>query len=140
MTAAQQAQALGWMAALGAAAGLCYDLLGRMRRGWLTAGAAGNFHLSLPALPTNRWLHLAVVLDAAHRSLLGYVDGVNAGAITNLPLTMEHLANAEDGNFNRVFLGRGADDATPRLNALVRDFRIYSIALSEAQIEPGNGG
>lgn len=100
----------------------------------LTAGAAGNFHLSLPALPTNRWLHLAVVLDAAHRSLLGYVDGVKAGAITNLPLTMEHIANAEDGNFNRVFLGRGADDATPRLNALVRDFRIYSIALSEAQI------
>ena len=33
MTAAQQAQALGWMAALGAAAGLCYDLLGRLRRG-----------------------------------------------------------------------------------------------------------
>ena len=40
MTAAQQAQALGWMAALGAAAGLCYDLLGRLRRGRLTAGAA----------------------------------------------------------------------------------------------------
>ena len=43
MTAAQQAQALGWMAALGAAAGLCYDLLGRLRRGWLTAGAADLF-------------------------------------------------------------------------------------------------
>ena len=43
MTAAQQAQALGWMAALGAAAGLCYDLLGRLRRGRLTAGAADLF-------------------------------------------------------------------------------------------------
>ena len=40
MTAAQQAQALGWMAALGAAAGLCY---GRRRRGRLTAGAADLF-------------------------------------------------------------------------------------------------
>ena len=43
VTAAQQAQALGWMAALGAAAGLCYDLLGRLRRGRLTAGAADLF-------------------------------------------------------------------------------------------------
>ena len=43
MTAAQQAQALGWMAALGAAEGLCYDLLGRLRRGRLTAGAADLF-------------------------------------------------------------------------------------------------
>ena len=39
----KQAQALGWMAVLGAAAGLCYDLLGRLRRGWLTAGAADLF-------------------------------------------------------------------------------------------------
>lgn len=31
------------MAALGAAAGLCYDLLGRLRRGRLTAGAADLF-------------------------------------------------------------------------------------------------
>ena len=43
MTAAQQAQALGWMAALGVAAGLCYDLIGRLRRGRLTAGAADLF-------------------------------------------------------------------------------------------------
>ena len=31
------------MAALGAAAGLCYDLLGRLQRGRLTAGAADLF-------------------------------------------------------------------------------------------------
>lgn len=49
MTAAQQAQALVWMAALGAAAGLCYDLLGRLRRGWLTAGAADLFFGALCA-------------------------------------------------------------------------------------------
>lgn len=100
----------------------------------LVAGTAGDFQISLPSLPTNRWWHLAVVLDAAHRTLLGYVDGVKVGAVTNMPLTMEHLANADDGNFNRVFIGRGQDDAAPHLNALVRDFRIYSIALSEAQI------
>ena len=40
MTAAQQARALGCMAALGAALGLCYDILGLVRRGWLGTGAA----------------------------------------------------------------------------------------------------
>ena len=40
MTAARQALVLGCMAALGAAMGLCYDLLGLLRRGWLGTGAA----------------------------------------------------------------------------------------------------
>ena len=41
--AAQQAQALGWMAALGAAAGHCYDLLGRAAARPAFAGAADLF-------------------------------------------------------------------------------------------------
>ena len=40
MTAFEQARALGCMAALGAAMGLCYDLLGKLRRGRRSAGAA----------------------------------------------------------------------------------------------------
>lgn len=100
----------------------------------LTAGAAGDYQLSLPALPTNRWMHLAVVLDAAHRTLTAYVDGVKAGALANVMLSVEHVANTEHSAFNRVFIGRSQDNAGPRLNALIHDFRIYSIALSERQV------
>ena len=100
----------------------------------ITAGDSGPYDFVLPGLPTNRWVHVAIVLDAANKALIGYVDGVKAGQVTNLSLTMEHVVNSEDGNLNRVFIGRTQDDAAPRLNALVRDFRIYSIALTEAQI------
>jgi DUF1680 family protein len=100
----------------------------------IAAGAAGTHGFALASLPTNRWVHLVIVLDAANKVLIGFVDGVKAGAATNVLLTMEHVVNGEDGNFNRVFIGRAQDDAAPRLNALVRDVRIYSIALSEAQI------
>lgn len=103
-------------------------------RAGITAGDSGTYGFVVPRLPANRWVHVAIVLDAANKALVGYVDGVKAGQVTNVNLTMEQVVNPEDGNFNRVFIGRSQDDAAPRLNALVRDFRIYSIALSEAQV------
>ena len=74
MTAAQQAQALGWMAALGAAAGLCYDLLGRLRRGRLTACAAGmtGIALRLRMNPFRLYAFAGVALGlAAYAATLG---------------------------------------------------------------------
>lgn len=49
LTAAQQALSFGCMAALGAALGLGYDLLGLLRRGRLTTGAADLFFGALTA-------------------------------------------------------------------------------------------
>ena len=62
------------MAALGAAAGLCYDLLGRLRRGWLTAGAADLFlgALRLRMNPFRLYAFAGVALGlAAYAATLG---------------------------------------------------------------------
>ena len=62
------------MAALGAAAGLCYDLLGRLRRGRLTAGAAGmtGIALRLRMNPFRLYAFAGVALGlAAYAATLG---------------------------------------------------------------------
>jgi DUF1680 family protein len=107
---------------------------GSYRVGITTAGPSGAQGVVSLNLSTNRWVHLAVVLDAANKTLSCYVDGVKAGQIGDVNLTMEHVLNSEDGNLNRAFIGRALDDAAARLNGLVRDFRIYSVALTEAQV------
>jgi hypothetical protein len=98
------------------------------------SGDSARMQTLIPNLPTNRWVHLAVVLDAANKTLGVFVDGAKTGFATNVSLTMEHVLNPEDGNFNRAFIGRSQDDAAPHLNGVVRDFRIYSVALTEAQV------
>ncbi len=95
------------------------------------AGAQGLMTLSLP---TNRWVHLALVLDAAHQTMICYVDGVKAGQATNVHLTLDKVLSQEDGNFNRAFVGRAQDENAPHLNGLLHDFRIYSVALTEQQV------
>src|SRR6478736_3950585 len=110
------------------------DTTGGYQIGIASGDLPGAATLNIPALPTNRWVHLAVVLDAANKTLGCYLDGAKAGQVGDVKLTMEQVLNQEDGNFNRAFLGRSQDDAAPRLNALVRDFRIYTVALTEAQV------
>jgi hypothetical protein len=106
--------------------------------GWRVAitrnGAENPPEITAPIVPTNRWIHLAVVLDAARKTLSWYVDGRKAGHATNVSLTLEQVLNPQDGNANRAFIGRSQDDNTPRLNALIHDFRIYSVALTDPQI------
>jgi DUF1680 family protein len=110
------------------------EATGGYQIGLVSGDSSGAATLNIPALPTNRWVHLAVVLDAANKTLGVFVDGAKAGLATNVTLTMEHVLNQEDGNFNRAFVGRSQDDAAPRMHGLVRDFRIYSVALTEAQV------
>lgn len=115
----------------------CSPMRDEAKAGWeigIAAGTAGTYRLLLPDLATNRWVHLAFVWDAAHQALISYVDGENAGQVTNLNLTLEHVTDSENGEGNRVFIGRSQDEAAPRFGGLIRDFRIYRIALSEAQV------
>ncbi|MGC3956584.1 MAG: glycoside hydrolase family 127 protein [Verrucomicrobiota bacterium] len=112
----------------------CGPMAGGYGVSLVSGDSPNNATLNLPSLPTNRWIHLVVVLDAANKALIAYVDGAKVGQVTNVTLTMEHVLNQEDGNFNRAFIGRSQDEAVSRLNGLVRDFRIYSVALTEQQV------
>lgn len=99
----------------------------------LHSGAA-PVRLVLPPWPTNRWVHLAVVLDTTKQALSAYVDGTPVGAVSNVSHTLEQVVHPENGHLNRVFIGCSQAEATPRFHGLVHDFRIYGIALSAAQI------
>ena len=74
------------------------------------------------------------MLDAANKTMSCYVDGAKAGQVGNVNLTLDHVLAQPQGDSNHAFVGRSQDDAAPRLNALVHDFRIYSVSLTEQQV------
>ncbi len=85
-------------------------------------------------VPTGRWVHLAVVLDPAKRTLSSYVDGARVGQATGITLTLEQVLDQEDAAANRLYIGRAQDGRGRPLDAMVHDVRICSIALTAAQV------
>jgi len=85
-------------------------------------------------IATGRWVHLAVVLDAAQRTLSTYADGVRVGHATNVDLSLEQVLNQEEASANRLYIGKSGYDTDADLNALIHDVRLYSIALTARQI------
>jgi len=104
------------------------------RAGITRAGLADVQGPVPPSIPMNRWAHLVVALDAARKTMTCYLNGAPAGQAAKVSLTLEQVLNQEDGDANRVFVGRTQDDREPRLQALIHDFRIYSVALTGPQV------
>jgi len=86
------------------------------------------------AVPVNQWVHVAVVLDPAHRLLVAYLDGARAGEAANVAVTAEQLINQASAHATRLYIGRLQDDAAPTLHGRLRDLRVYRVALSDAQV------
>lgn len=86
------------------------------------------------ALRENQWLHLAVVLDAAGRTLTAYVDGVPTASATNVAVDATHILHQTSAAANRLFVGRSQEDGAPTLHARLRDLRLYRVALTDRQI------
>ena len=59
---------------------------------------------------TNRWVHLAVVLDAARRTLSLYRDGVRVGQATNVTLGLEQVLDQNAAAANRSGVGGMASE------------------------------
>ena len=85
-------------------------------------------------IETNRWAHLAVVLDAAERALSTYVNGVRVGHAKNVTLNLEQVLDQDHAGANRLYLGKSQYDTDSNINAKIHDFRIYSIALTDRQV------
>ena len=79
------------------------------------------------ALPTGRWVHVAVTLSGTVGTL--YVDGIVVG--TNALMT---LAPFDLGETTQDWLGRSQFANDPDLQGRVDDFRLYSGALGAADI------
>lgn len=87
----------------------------------------GEQNIVAPALPTGRWVHLAVTLSGTTGTL--YVDGVAAGSNNAIALAPWQL-----GDTTQNWLGRSQYGADPCFNGRMQDLRIHSGALSAAEI------
>jgi len=79
------------------------------------------------ALPTGRWVHVAVTLSGTLGTL--YVDGVAVG--TNTQMT---LAPCDLGATDQNWLGRSQFSADPYLKGRIDELKIYRGALGAAEI------
>ena len=102
----------------------------------LGAGGAGVTPVGVEAaaVPRQRWVHLAVVLDPPRHTLSLYLDGGRVAHATNLTLNLEAVLDPDDARRNRLLVGRSRAASGPGLDAKLHDLRLYGIALTEAQI------
>jgi DUF1680 family protein len=87
-----------------------------------------------PHAPTNRWVHLAVALDAARHTLGIYLDGTRAGQASNVSLKLEQLLDADDARRTQLYIGKSQYDTDAYLDAKLHDVRLYSVALTDQQV------
>lgn len=79
------------------------------------------------ALPTGRWVHVAVTVSGALGTL--YVDGVEAGSNAQMSLAPFDL-----GATTQNWLGRSQFSSDPYLQGRIDDFRVYGGALGSAEV------
>jgi hypothetical protein len=79
------------------------------------------------ALATGRWVHLAVTLSGTHGTL--YVDGTVAGSNDAIALAPFQL-----GSTTQNWLGRSQYSADPFFGGRMQELRLYSGALTAAQV------
>ncbi|HEX8403632.1 MAG TPA: LamG-like jellyroll fold domain-containing protein [Duganella sp.] len=91
-------------------------------------GGYGSQTVASPApLPAGQWVHVALTLSGATATL--YVNGAVAGtnaAMTRAPFRL--------GGTDKNWIGRSQFPSDPYFNGKVDDFRIYSGAMTAAQV------
>jgi hypothetical protein len=93
-----------------------------------SSGSAGEQRINAPAaLPTGTWTHVAVTLGAGAGVL--YVNKAEVARTTGMTLTPAAL-----GSTTQNWIGRSQYGSDPYLDGAVDDFRVYSRALSAAEI------
>jgi hypothetical protein len=101
---------------------------GTVRFAITTTGMAGEQRVNgTAALPTDRWVHVAVSKSALVATL--YVNGVPVGQNANLRLYPARLGNTPNN-----WVGRSQNATDPFLPGLIDDLRIYQRGLTQPQL------
>jgi len=82
------------------------------------------------------WKHLTYTLDAATKTGTLYEDGVRVAQNTGITLTPGSIGN---GSTLADYIGRSVYTADHTLKGSVRDFRVYSRALTPAEVLASSG-
>jgi uncharacterized protein len=96
-------------------------------------GTAGEQGPTGPRIATGKWVHLAVVLDGAAKTLTAYADGVKVDQTKNLAASLDQAIDQKNPEANKLYIGR-AQTGGAGLNAKLHDVRLYSVALTDAQV------
>jgi uncharacterized protein len=86
-----------------------------------------------PAIETNKWVHLAIVIDVPSKSIITYVDSKPVGEARDIPKELSEVFGQQPGE-KLLYIGKSLLPGDPNLNAMIRDFRIYRVPLSETQV------
>ncbi len=82
------------------------------------------------ALPLNKWIHVAIVVDVFSKNIVSYVDGKQVAEGNEIPKEIAKLFDPS----GKFIIGKSLSGDGPTLNALVHDFRIYRVALTKKQV------
>ncbi len=100
----------------------------------ITAESANKKGAVSPAIELNKWVHLAIVIDVASKSIITYVDSKPAGEAKDVPLELTDVFGQQAADKKLLYIGKSLLPGDPNLNALVHDFRIYRISLNSGQV------
>ena len=84
---------------------------------------------------SNKWVHLAIVVNVPSGTLNTYMNGELVARNSNLNLNIDQLFDNDSGENNKLLIGKSLASDHANLNAKLFDFRIYRIPLSERQIK-----
>ncbi|WP_281233257.1 beta-L-arabinofuranosidase domain-containing protein [Flavobacterium gelatinilyticum] len=100
----------------------------------ITGAKGTKYNTASPALPINKWNHIAVVFNIPSKTVSTYVNGILTGETKNAELNLEQLFDSKSVEKNKLFIGKSISDEDSYLNAKLHDFRIYRISLNQKQI------
>ncbi|KEO71895.1 beta-L-arabinofuranosidase domain-containing protein [Anditalea andensis] len=92
----------------------------------------GNNEVISPELDINKWVYVTVVADVPSKSLITYVDGKRVGDNKNINIDLQFSSPPPDAV--QLNIGKSFIQEATNLNALLHDFRIYRIALTDNQV------
>lgn len=99
----------------------------------VTADKSAKHAALAPAIALNKWVHLAIVIDVPAKLMTAYVDSKPVGEVENMALELTEVLGEQGGDI-QLYIGKSLVPGEPNLNALIHDFRIYRIALSNRQV------
>ncbi|NCI46548.1 beta-L-arabinofuranosidase domain-containing protein [Sediminibacterium soli] len=99
----------------------------------ITSGKANKNGAVAPAIELNKWVHLAVVIDIPSKSITTYVDSKPVAEAKDIPLELTEVFGQQPGE-KMLYIGKSLTPGDAYLNAMVHDFRIYRVPLSNRQV------
>jgi len=100
----------------------------------IAADKSSQTSVMSPAIATNKWVHLVIVIDIPSKAMITYVDSKRVGEAKDIPSGVMALFSQQTAEKKQLYIGKSLLPGDPNLNAMIHDFRIYRVALSNRQV------